>query len=80
MNKCWICFLEIENNKTILLPDKDDYTGYTIYLPKKCYEIKLVGPHSFLYYNTCLNCLDNYLKIQGNMIKILRRRELGIRN
>lgn len=80
MDKCWICFQDFEKKDTVLLPDKNDYLGASINLPEDCYEIKKFGKTSFLYYNTCFNCLDNYLKIQRNIIKILRDRELGLNN
>ncbi len=70
--------MNIEKNKSILIPDKNDYLGDNIYLPEECYTIKECGNLSFLYYKSCFICLDNYLKIQGNIIKLLRKRELGI--
>ena len=78
MNRCWIC--DISVNDPMLLPYEDEYIGLDIPIFKNTFLIKQIDKFVFLYYLCCNKCIDNYLKYHGQVFKLIKTRELGLKN
>ena len=61
MHRCFICYKNIKFPYQ-LLPEKDDISCLkNIYIDKSCIETVKCNNIYFIYYITCLPCLDKYL-------------------
>ena len=79
MEKCFICFTNINDNG-FYLPFNEDYINQEVSIFKNTFIIKTCKPFEFLFYCICNICLDEYINIRNkNIFKYLKQREIGIK-
>ena len=78
MEECFICGQNLKELDLYLIPAEEDYIGQDISIFKNTFIIKSeVCNLKFIYYNSCIKCVNNYINIHKKMFKYIKNREIG---
>jgi len=78
MEECFICGQNLKELDFYLIPVEEDYIGQDISIFKNTFIIKSeLSNLKFIYYNSCIKCLNSYININQKIFKYIKNREIG---